>query len=156
MSKASVSDFYYDQAKGMNSSTRSYEDRTNNGECSKCGECCNTFLPLTEQDVSTIKEYVKANNIQPCYHGTGAELDAYCPFLDSNKRCKIYEVRPLICRFFKCSRKHLPPRQQKAFINKNMRYANLWAEIFNDYRLDFLFSKLKEVFNNAAINRKKF
>ena len=155
MNKASVLDFICSWEKELSGSTRPYKDHTNKGECSRCGECCSTFLPVTEQDISAIKEYIKANNIQPCYHGTGAELDTYCPFLDNKKSCMIYEVRPLICRFFKCSRKHLPQRKQKAFINKNMRYVNLWAELFNDHSIDGCFSKIKEVFYHAVSNRKK-
>lgn len=29
-------------------------------------------------------------------------IDATCPFLSDSKKCVIYEVRPEICRHFKC------------------------------------------------------
>lgn len=90
-------------------------DCTINGQCSQCGGCCSNTLPLTPQEIIAIKQYVKANNIQPS-HAPGLLLrrectyDNTCPFLDhtkSKEKCKIYEVRPHICRTFICSDKDL-------------------------------------------------
>lgn len=89
------------------------------------------ILPITKEDIAVIKEYIKTNNIKPYYHGVkGADdiIDEICPFLNSAKKCSIYEVRPLICRFFKCNRKRIPVRQQNFFAKQKFSYTNLWAE----------------------------
>ena len=36
-----------------------------NGICSKCGNCCTNFLPITKKEITKIKQYVSENNIQP-------------------------------------------------------------------------------------------
>jgi len=77
-----------------------------NGKCSKCGKCCGLFIPVTKKEVSTIKQYVKENNIKPENRYNGKDLELRCPFLDlKNHKCKIYSVRPFVCRDFICSRK---------------------------------------------------
>jgi hypothetical protein len=81
---------------------------TNNcisGECSNCGECCTDFLPLTEQDVTRIKAYLglKHPEIKEQIHTEGNNIHLQCAFRDNaNRKCTIYEVRPQICRLFKC------------------------------------------------------
>ena len=84
-------------------------DYTNHGVCSQCGNCCSNMLPLTEHEIKIIRRYVKTHNIKP--HVLPAILatptiDLTCPFLDTTKstqRCKIYAVRPYICKCFICS-----------------------------------------------------
>lgn len=80
------------------------------GNCSQCGACCGAFLPVSDAEVKKIKNYVKAHHIKPQKHGTAVlanpAVDFNCPFLDTTKKCEkctIYEVRPMICRLFKCS-----------------------------------------------------
>ena len=47
-----------------------------------------------------IKQYIAKNGIQPVYQ------PVMCPFLDlDTKLCKVYPVRPYICRKYDC-RKH--------------------------------------------------
>ena len=68
-----------------------------NGKCSDCGNCCSNCLPLTQAEIKVIKKHIRKNHILPEQH---------TPFRDEiNKRCKIYEVRPAICKFFKCDGK---------------------------------------------------
>jgi hypothetical protein len=31
-------------------------DNTVNGKCSRCGECCSNLLPLSEKEISDIKD----------------------------------------------------------------------------------------------------
>lgn len=92
-------------------------DFTKEVKCSDCGNCCSNFLPVTKGEVNRISRYIKANGITEQNHLTApmaAEsydgvYDAVCPFRDNvNKRCVIYEVRPAICRKFRCDkpRKH--------------------------------------------------
>ena len=68
--------------------------------CKGCGECCSQFLPITNFEIEGIKEYISRNNISPVYQ------PIMCPFFDMDSRlCKIYQVRPFICRKYDC-RKH--------------------------------------------------
>lgn len=78
------------------------EDFFKDNKCSKCGECCGPYLPLTNEDVKRIIKYVKDNNFiakEPL-----REEDKMCPFLDKTKenKCKIYNIRPEICRIYTC------------------------------------------------------
>lgn len=85
------------------------KDITNNGKCTGCGGCCSNLIPVTRKEVETIKRYIKKHKIKPhIIAAPTAEvlIDATCPFLDTEKkteRCKIYKVRPYICRSFMCS-----------------------------------------------------
>lgn len=77
-----------------------------NGKCSKCGKCCGLFIPVTKKEVGEIKKYVNENDIRPEKRFDGKNLELRCPFLNlKNHRCKIYPVRPFVCRDFICSRK---------------------------------------------------
>ena len=79
------------------------KDNTDNGICIECGECCGTLLPLREKEIAKIKRYIKRHKIKPIKHDAD-----YCPFLDATKethKCNVYEVRPHICRDFKCDKK---------------------------------------------------
>lgn len=77
-----------------------------NGTCSKCGNCCTNFLPVTKKEISKIKQYVKENNIQPENRKFGNNIIMQCPFLNQKtKKCNIYKARPFVCRNFLCSHK---------------------------------------------------
>ena len=80
-----------------------------NGSCSNCGNCCTELIPLTINEVKLIKAYVKEKQIKPYsdiffkYHDKES-TNLMCPFRDFEERkCRIYEVRPKICRVFKCN-----------------------------------------------------
>ena len=82
-------------------------DLTCNGECTQCGNCCSNLLPMTEEEIATIRKYIKVHHIREYRHNYPIAIttDATCPFLDDDKRCEkctIYEVRPKICRDFIC------------------------------------------------------
>ena len=79
------------------------------GKCSECGNCCSRYLAMNQKEINTIKAYIKKHNIEQQKHALfvykDPHFDATCPFLDDTKpnhKCTIYEVRPLICREFKC------------------------------------------------------
>ena len=95
-------------------------DFTVNGECSNCGECCSNLLPLDDVEVRTIKRYIKKHRIKESHSGIplNAEIDMTCPFLDNSKvhKCRIYHIRPKICRFFICNKK-TNIEEAKAMIN---------------------------------------
>lgn len=84
------------------------------GKCNHCGNCCSTLLPVTQEECNEIKKYVLKHNIKECNHAmpfAGQAMDLACPFLDPGKKegkCRIYPVRPLICRTFICDINHRP------------------------------------------------
>ena len=78
-----------------------------NGKCSRCGECCTDFIPLTKHEIRTILNYLKEHpEIQEQYKNTNKEyFDVRCAFLDEHEhKCLIYPVRPDICRTFQCNK----------------------------------------------------
>lgn len=84
-------------------------DNTVNGKCSNCGDCCSNRLPLNQSEINTIKQYIKKQGIKPtirtCNVTALPTIDLRCPFLDETKelKCKIYPVRPQICKEFICN-----------------------------------------------------
>ena len=77
---------------------------TDNGKCTCCGNCCTALLPMTKVELKTIQRYVKRKHIKIEKHD-GCYFDLTCPFRDDEKRiCTVYEVRPQICRDFKCDK----------------------------------------------------
>jgi len=98
---------------------------TINGKCSGCGQCCTELIPLTYNEVKLIRAYVKEKQIQPYsdvyFNYKGKEsVNLMCPFRDFDKRiCKIYEVKPKICRVFKCDQdEHTIVSNKKAAHNR--------------------------------------
>ena len=76
------------------------------GNCSRCGECCANMIPLTRKEEKIIREYIQENKIEPEWFRRGNDVNLQCCFYDrENRKCKIYEVRPNICRSFKCNKK---------------------------------------------------
>ncbi len=89
-------------------------DKTKDGKCSNCGECCADFIPISDEEIRTIKAYIKQNGIVEQKHflplAAYPQADFTCPFRNNTERkCVIYEVRPAICRDFRCDkpRKHI-------------------------------------------------
>lgn len=96
---------------------------TNNGYCSKCGECCTPFIPITRKEYKRIKKYIDENNIKPTNIREGNNVYIKCTFYDrENKRCNIYPVRPEVCKKFMCS-------YSEEKIDKNRKYFDERAEI---------------------------
>ena len=75
-----------------------------NGKCSKCGECCSNILPVCQEELYTIANYVIEHKIRPQKHLLVMQNKLMCPYFNGSK-CLIYEVRPLICREFYCYKK---------------------------------------------------
>lgn len=101
------------------------------GDCRGCGQCCSRFLPLTIQEEFVIGGYVKKHGIAP--RPMQAEYDLMCPFLTDEKECAIYEVRPEICRLYRCDlhkAKTLPPPKRW----RQMRTVDM-RERFGERRL---------------------
>lgn len=99
------------------------------GNCSRCGECCAAMLPLTKKEEKVIREYIKENKIEPEFFQKGNDINLQCCFYDRiNKKCKIYEVRPNICRNFKCNR---PTSELNKARDENQK-KSYWNNISNN------------------------
>lgn len=58
---------------------------------------------ISPQEIKKIAKFIKDNEIKP--HNRQSVMLPYidiCPFLDKDNSCSIYEVRPAICRRYKC------------------------------------------------------
>lgn len=88
---------------------------TKNGKCTGCGKCCSNYLPMTDSEILTIKNYIKKHQIKEKHHISLEVLDMSCPFLDNSKscdKCTIYPVRPRVCRDFICDSAQRKPVNQ--------------------------------------------
>ena len=80
-------------------------DKSVNGRCSGCGECCSDILPLTEAEIARLKSFVKTRHFKAHTHLCApctATYDMTCPFLTPQHKCAVYDIRPQVCRLFKC------------------------------------------------------
>lgn len=95
------------------------------GNCSKCGECCTNFLPVTQKEINEIQKYVIENKIRPQTQILVMQNRLSCPYYDE-KKCLIYEVRPLICKEFYCYKKVNIESGKKLTAEKRIT-VNMWA-----------------------------
>ena len=78
-------------------------DFTHNGECSKCGSCCSSLLPLKQSEITFLRKLIKNRHLNPhTQPKVVVAIDLTCPFLTDDYECSIYNDRPFICRVFKC------------------------------------------------------
>lgn len=82
-----------------------------NPNCINCSECCSLLTMITDEEY---KKYKKLFNgkYKTIYQQSikrwkkVAEeknaLNYTCPFITRNKRCAIYEIRPMVCKDFHC------------------------------------------------------
>ena len=94
------------------------------GKCSKCGECCTNFLPVSQREIDEIQEYVIKNNIKPQKQMLVMQNRLTCPY-HNGKKCLIYEVRPLICKEFYCYKK-IDIDVAKKFADDTYVLVNMW------------------------------
>lgn len=112
-------------------------DYTRCGECSNCGQCCSDILHLSEEEIKRIDKYLKENKV--VQHNKGKN-NLMCPFRNEMlKKCDIYEVRPEICRIFKCNKTPEEAYRNREFTNFNKKPRSL-AELFflDDSKIKFL------------------
>ena len=77
--------------------------------CARCGECCRRCSPIyiREKELDPLIDYLDEHRIDVSnslrslpYDGQGYSLIASpCPFLDGSN-CRVYSVRPEVCRTF--------------------------------------------------------
>lgn len=101
-------------------------DFTKDGKCSRCGNCCSDFLPVSDKEIKVIKNYITENKIIEQKHlPPVAEpvMDFTCPFFNGiHKKCEIYPVRPAICQDFQCDK---PAKEIK--LNKELFHGKYHA-----------------------------
>lgn len=107
------------------------------GKCIECGNCCSNILPLSESEIKDIERYIKKKHITECNHlsPNNCQLDLTCPFLDTSKdlhKCKIYPVRPKICRIFKCDQPPSKINVNKELFAKTRRIILMREQFFNN------------------------
>lgn len=95
------------------------------GNCSKCGECCTNFLPVTQKEIEIIQEYVISNKIRPQKQMLVMQNRLICPYYNG-KKCLIYEVRPLICKEFYCY-KEPSIEASKEFVENEFVVVDMWT-----------------------------
>lgn len=94
---SNLEDFLHDMKSGV-------YNFTDNGKCVSCGNCCTALLPVTKEEIKAIKRYIKRKHIKPV-ENSNVDFDFTCPFRNDEKKiCNVYEVRPTICRDFKCDK----------------------------------------------------
>lgn len=83
-------------------------DLTHNGQCSRCGQCCGSLLPVTDAEMQTLREHIRRNGITPSVPNKDTFVTLQCPLLQPatavspHAVCKAYNARPAICRVFRC------------------------------------------------------
>ena len=111
-------------------------DFTKDGKCSQCGQCCANFLPMSEKELKIIKRYVKKHHIKPQKHiipTAEPMFDMTCPLRnDSEKKCMCYEVRPQICRSFRCDKPKNDIWATKQEFHAKYRVVDLRKEIWEE------------------------
>ncbi len=63
-------------------------------ECDRCGRCCGP-VPVSQDELVDIREYCQRKGVRWIDRGL-----LVCGFLSQENRCRIYEVRPLLCRLY--------------------------------------------------------
>lgn len=105
-----------------------FVDMTCNHKCSGCGSCCTSQLPWTKKELSIVKKYILENKIEPSYLSTFDKHNLYgfCPLLDPvTKKCKVYEVRPFVCRDFKCDKSKDAIRRNREMYARRADYNGI-------------------------------
>lgn len=95
------------------------------GNCSKCGECCTNFLPVTQKEIDEMQKYVIKNNIRPQKQMLIMQNRLSCPYYDG-KKCLIYKARPLICKEFYCYKK-ISIESAKRMLAEKRITVNMWG-----------------------------
>lgn len=106
---------------------------TKDGKCSGCGNCCSNLLPMSQKEVDVIHKYIKKHGIKECKHlppVTSPAMDMTCPFRDNDSRiCKVYDVRPEICRQFICDSEKRVKHNRK-LLGQTRRFVDVRSEFY--------------------------
>lgn len=98
----------YAEKNGIFKKLNKIYDSVPSGKCEGCAKCCMESVGINLTEFLNIYKYLKERP-QKYQKYIDKILEYYfmeykekkpCPFLDENKRCSIYDVRPLNCRIF--------------------------------------------------------
>lgn len=95
-----------------------------NGKCSRCGQCCGAYLPLSSLEAAKMKYLYKSSRrirdrVDMLYNEDKIFSDSFnvkdisnlymtCPFFDYiDKKCLIYDSRPKVCVLFHCDEEEM-------------------------------------------------
>ena len=113
--------------------TISITNFTRDGKCSCCGQCCGDLLHLSKREITLIDNYLKKHKIEATPRSAMVNYDNTCPFRDNEKKiCKIYEVRPDICRVYKCDKTPEEAVRNRELTNKDKLLRSMRNIFFND------------------------
>lgn len=98
--------------------TSTIRDNSNDGVCSRCGQCCSNLLPMNLKDVERIQNYLKTHKIKPApeerpehrYYRMNVDPCPFCDLSTGIATCMIFEVAPNICKKFICHAESLASR----------------------------------------------
>lgn len=111
-------------------------DFTKDGECIGCGACCSNLLPLSTKEIKTIWHYIKKKHIkeQKCLYPLAAEIiNMTCPFRSEvEQKCLIYEIRPEICRDFKCDKFGLHGKASNKLMNGRYEVVDMRETFYGE------------------------
>lgn len=107
---------------------------TKGGKCSGCGGCCSNLLPMSQKEIDVIRRYIRKKHIKECRHIAPATVayDMTCPFLDTGKsceKCRIYPVRPEICKQFICDNEQRAKNNRK-LIGQTRNVVDVRSEFY--------------------------
>ena len=126
----------------MTTNDISITNYTCNGKCSSCGRCCGDILHLSKAEIKIIDAYLKKHKVKATPRNVFVNYDNTCPFRDEDKKiCKIYEVRPQICRVYKCDKTPEEALKNRELTNKGKLPRSMRNLFFNDnYGATWLYS----------------
>lgn len=105
---------------------------TENGECSNCGACCSNLLPMTQYEVKRLRRFIRESGYKG-HRSALALVDMTCPFRNNEKHiCDIYNIRPTICRDFKCDKPVHGEWAHDELYAWSVRIVNVRHELFGD------------------------
>ena len=108
---------------------------TKEGKCSGCGGCCSNLLPMSQKEVDAIHRYIRRHHIKECKHLLPVATPAFdmtCPFLDTGKsceKCRIYPVRPEICKQFICDNEQRA-KHNRALLGETRQIVAVRSEFY--------------------------
>lgn len=123
--------------------------------CVQCGKCCANILLLSDDEIDNIKRYIIENKIEVKNRNTFLlqEDSNVCPFLDDNSippKCRIYEVRPSICRSFSCN-----PKKSKTMNYNGVKAINMLFTFGGKNQFSVKAPNLKDINNRIKFLQKK-
>ena len=91
---------------------------------------------MSRKEVDAIHRYIRKNHIKECkhlLHTANRTYDMTCPFLDTDKsceKCRIYPVRPEICKQFICDNEQRA-KHNRALFGQTRQIIDVRSEFYH-------------------------